>query len=75
MKFFVHLKSLKQLEKVVMVDVDRETLVNFKDRTNPLLCDHLNRREKPFRVEVYEGSVSQKHRSLLNCDAVIAVEL
>ena len=75
MKFFVHLKSLKHIEKIVQVDIDEEMLKKFLMRTEPLLADHLNRRETPLTVEVYKGSMAIPNGCLVDTDAVIGIEV
>ena len=75
MKFFVHLKSLKHIEKIVQVDIDGDLLKRFLVRTEPLLADHLNRRETPLAVEVYKGSMSLPDKCLLGSDAIVGIEV
>lgn len=76
MKFFPHMKNgLKHVQKIAMVDIDEDILKRFKERASPLLCDYMNKREVPLRVEVFKGSVSKPNPHLLEFDAVIGIEL
>ncbi|KAI4501994.1 hypothetical protein M0802_002676 [Mischocyttarus mexicanus] len=73
--FFVHLKSITELEEILCVDIDRSVLEANKFKVKPLICDFVHRRSKPFVAHVYEGSVTNNDRKLENTDAVICIEL
>ena len=76
MKFFPHMKNgVKHLQQIAMVDIDDTILKRFKERASPMLCDYLNKREVPLRVDIFKGSVSKPNPHLVGFDAVIGIEL
>ncbi|XP_014608125.1 PREDICTED: uncharacterized protein LOC106788923 [Polistes canadensis] len=75
LNFFVHLKSIPELEEILCVDVDRSVLEANKGKVKPLFSDHIHCRSKPLVVHVYEGSVTHNDKKLEKTDAVICIEL
>lgn len=76
MKFFVFLKNgLRGVTKVDLVDIDGELIERSKNRTEPLTCEYLKKREQPLTVNVWQGNVALPNENFKNCDAVIAIEL
>lgn len=76
LKFFIFLKNgLKHATKVDLVDIDGELVERFKSRIEPLICEHLNKRERPFLVNVWKGNVALPNPNFRDVDAVVAIEL
>jgi hypothetical protein len=76
MKFFVFLKNgLRNASRVDLVDIDGELIERFKSRIEPLICEHLNKRDRPFTANVWKGSVALPNPNFKDVDAVVAIEL
>lgn len=75
LNFFVHLKNTLQIEEILCVDIDRNTLENYKQRVEPINADYLHPKTVPLKVQIYEGSVTQNDTILKDVDAVICIEL
>lgn len=75
MGIVLHLKTIKGVEEILCVDIDREVLERYKTRTQPLLIEYLTPRKTPLTIELYEGSVIHNDRKLEQTDAVICIEL
>lgn len=76
LKFFVYMKNgLKHAKNIDLVDIDGELLNRFKSRVDPLIVDHLKRREEKLTARVWKGSVAVPNANFKNADAVVAIEL
>ncbi|XP_015181006.1 PREDICTED: uncharacterized protein LOC107068784 [Polistes dominula] len=75
LSFFVHLKSIPEIEEILCIDVDRSVLEENKHKVKPLFCDFIHYRSNPLVVYVYEGSVTNNDTKLEKTDAVICIEL
>ncbi|XP_008200824.1 uncharacterized protein Hen1 isoform X2 [Tribolium castaneum] len=73
--FFVFLKNRLSLSELLLIDIDDLLLNDYLYRVYPLNADHLVGRPKPLTVNVYAGSIAEPDPSLLNTDAVIALEI
>ncbi|XP_044258252.1 uncharacterized protein LOC123007190 isoform X2 [Tribolium madens] len=73
--FFVFLKNRISLSELVLIDIDDLLLSDYIYRVYPLNADHLVGRPKPFTVHIYAGSIADSDPSLLNTDAVVALEI
>ena len=74
-----HFKSLKKVEKVIYVDVDKDLLTRKLFAINPLPYDQLSPRETPLTFEVYAGCVTQADARIKNADpplfAIVGIEI
>lgn len=76
MKSFVIMKNcLPNVQRIDLVDIDEELLGMHCRRVDPLIAEHLTRRETELTVNVWKGSVSVANPNLKDVDAVIAIEL
>lgn len=76
LKFFVYLKhGLPDATRLDFVDIDGELVNRFQSRVDPLLCDHLKKRETELEVNVWNGNVAIPNPNFRDVDAVIAIEL
>lgn len=76
LKLFVYIKNgLKNVTKVEMVDIDGELLERFKSKINPLISEHLKKRESPLTVNLWQGNIADPNENFRNADAVICIEL
>ena len=76
LKFFVFMKNgLREIQRIDMVDIDKELLERCKNRVEPLISDHLKKRETPLTVNLWHGSVAVENESFKDVDAVVAIEL
>lgn len=76
LKFFTYLKhGLPHATKLDFVDIDEELINHSKPRVDPLLCDHIKKRETELEVNVWKGNVAIPNPSFNDVDAVVAIEL
>lgn len=76
LKLFVYLKNgLKHINRIDFVDIDKELVERFKSKVDPLISDHVKKRERPLTVNVWKGNVAIPNPNLKDIDAVIAIEL
>ncbi|XP_062550163.1 uncharacterized protein LOC134214901 [Armigeres subalbatus] len=75
MKFFTLLKTLPDVEQILQVDIDEELLNKWQHSVRPLFVDFIQRRAKPFSVEVWRGSISSPHECLKDTDVVVGIEI
>ncbi|XP_055379747.1 small RNA 2'-O-methyltransferase [Condylostylus longicornis] len=75
LKFIHMLKQIPEIEHIIGVDIDKTILELNSSRINPLLCDYIKRRETPFKIELYEGSIDSPNDILKNADVIFAIEL
>lgn len=76
LKFFTYLKhGLPHATKIDFVDIDEELINRFKPRVDPLMCDHIKKRETELLVNVWKGNVAVPNPSFTDVDAVVAIEL
>lgn len=76
LKFFTYLKhGLPHATKIDFVDIDEELINRFKPRVDPLMCDHIKKRETELLVNVWKGNVAVPNPSFTDIDAVVAIEL
>ncbi|XP_008212479.1 uncharacterized protein LOC100121690 isoform X2 [Nasonia vitripennis] len=73
--FAIYLKRMIGVEEALFVDIDKNTLDTYKEKTRPLHTDYLHKRSTPLVFRVMEGSVTQHDKSLEGCDAVVCIEL
>ncbi|GAB0099169.1 Small RNA 2'-O-methyltransferase [Sergentomyia squamirostris] len=60
---------------MTLVDIDAEQLKQCRNRVQPIINDYIVKREQPFRVEVFTGSVDYFSSRLQALDAFVAIEL
>ena len=65
----------KKFEKVIGVDIDKELLQRKQILCRPLTYDFIDKRELPFHIAVYHGSVTDYDSRLEGCDAISMIEL
>lgn len=76
MKFFVYIKNgLSQATSIHQVDIDEELLTKCKTRINPMIIEHLHRRETQLTARIWAGSVAVTNPNFIDVDAVVAIEL
>ncbi|KAK3093573.1 hypothetical protein FSP39_017580 [Pinctada imbricata] len=66
--------DVPSLEKIQLVDLDRQTLEANKWRIKPWTFDYLQKRERPLEVEILYGSATRPDSRLRGCDVVTMVE-
>ena len=71
-RFLVQIPSI---EKVVLVDLDKDVLEANKFVIRPLTTYYLNRKDVATDVQIFHGSVTQLDRNIVGIDAVSMVEL
>lgn len=75
-KFFVYMKNgLPRAESIDLVDIDGDLLERFKSRIEPLITEHVKRRETKLTARIWKGSVSVSNPNFEDVDAVVAIEL
>ncbi|KAG5677186.1 hypothetical protein PVAND_006967 [Polypedilum vanderplanki] len=77
MKFFVFMKNglNDRNASINLVDIDENVLLNNMDIIQPLLSDHIKRREYKLEVNVWKGNLAKPNPNFINIDCVIALEL
>ncbi|XP_065082183.1 uncharacterized protein Hen1 [Ochlerotatus camptorhynchus] len=75
MKFFTLLKTLPDVEEILLVDIDEELLCKWQHSVRPLFVDFIQRRPNKFTVEVWRGSISGAHECLKGTDVVVGIEI
>lgn len=75
LKFFKYLKSTDGIEEIFEVDIDKDLLNVYKNSIGPYPTDFLRKRLDPLTVQVFAGSISERDERLLDCDAVVCIEL
>ncbi|XP_060526237.1 uncharacterized protein LOC132701933 isoform X2 [Cylas formicarius] len=71
---FIFLRSLS-IEEMFLIDIDEVLLEEKVFRIEPMISDHLIRRNRPLEVSVFAGSVSDPDYRLRNTTVVTAIEL
>jgi hypothetical protein len=78
-KLFKYLKNVPIVEKVIMMDIDKELLQSHKHSLRPLPVEYLKKRETPLSLEVYAGCVTKVDSRVLNAEpniyAILAIEI
>lgn len=69
------LKKLFGVHEILAVDKDRDLLDGNRKKVCPTPTDFLQCRPTPLTIKVLCGSVANTHETLINTDAVIAIEL
>lgn len=75
MKLFEYIKNIFELETILLVDIDEETLRDNLFRIQPQTTDYLDKRRRPLEVMVFSGSISDPDCNLNNSDLVIGIEM
>lgn len=57
------------------VDIDAELLKKNQQIAVPLISDYLQKRDKPLRIEILQGSITDAVEQLQDVDVVIALEM
>ncbi|EDW31320.1 GL11079 [Drosophila persimilis] len=74
-RFFPLLRRIETIENIVLVDIDEALLRKNMNRIDPLLSDHIKKRQSLLQVQVLQGNVADSSDELRDTDAVIALEL
>ncbi|KRT82175.1 hypothetical protein AMK59_4750 [Oryctes borbonicus] len=75
LNFFKYMKHLHNINEILCVDIDEDTLNENVFKVHPLTVDYLKRRPNQLKVKVLAGDVSQPDVRLRGTDAVVAIEL
>lgn len=75
LKVLISQETLSQLEEVVGVDINRALLEENKFRIQPLTSDYLRPRSHPFKVSLYQGSISEADERFVDFDLIACIEL
>ncbi|KAM7344280.1 hen1 methyltransferase isoform 3-T3 [Cochliomyia hominivorax] len=75
MRLLPLLRRIPHVEHILEVDIDGELLIQHQQKAIPLISDYLQKRERPLRVEVLQGSITDPVEQLYDVDAVIALEI
>ena len=55
-KLLTHIKiHCKNVEEIIGVDIDKETLLENRFRTKPLMSEYLKKRDTPLKMAIYQG--------------------
>ena len=74
-KFLRTLKTLPRAREIVGVDIDEPLIDYYGQCLEPLIADHLCRRQTPLKFITMRGSVAEFDHRLFDVDAVTAIEL
>lgn len=72
---FRYIKNLYRLETMYFIDIDEDTLIEYSNRIDPHIKDHLSHRPTPLEVTIMKGSVADPDYRLKHVDVVTAIEL
>ncbi|KAL0107385.1 hypothetical protein PUN28_015738 [Cardiocondyla obscurior] len=75
LNFLPYLKSIKEVQQILCVDVNRQVLEMNEQKAAPLITEMLSTRQRLLVVDVYEGSVTDNDVVLESTNAVICIEL
>jgi len=68
-------RNVDTLQRIVGVDIDRQSLVDHASRLFPSASDYLFRRSRPLTVELYNGSLADYDERLQSVEAVTLIEV
>jgi hypothetical protein len=68
-------REVPTLQRIQLVDLDRETLDFHKHCIKPYASDYIFKRNHPLSIEIFEGSAVDLDQRVTGCDAVSMVEL
>ena len=55
-KLLTHIKiHCQNVEEIIGVDIDKETLLANRFRTKPLMSEYLKKRKTPLKMAIYQG--------------------
>ncbi|XP_043942002.1 small RNA 2'-O-methyltransferase [Protopterus annectens] len=69
------LKFFRCIELLVGLDIDANVMQEKMYRLSPLPGDYVQPRERPLKVALYQGSVTEKDPCLLGFDLVTCIEI
>uniref|UniRef100_A0A6M2DLH6 Small RNA 2'-O-methyltransferase n=1 Tax=Xenopsylla cheopis TaxID=163159 RepID=A0A6M2DLH6_XENCH len=75
LRFFEILKDVDRFEVVICIDSDKNKLEINGNKTNPFFRQCMEYKDKPFRAKVYHGSIAQVDPCIVDCDAMVCIEL
>ncbi|XP_062594840.1 small RNA 2'-O-methyltransferase-like [Saccostrea cucullata] len=67
-------REVPSVQKIQLVDIDREALDFNKNRIKPRPSDYIFKRANPLSIEIYEGSATSLDNRTIGCDAVSMIE-
>lgn len=74
-KFLLLLRNLECLEEINGIDINRQLLEQHAYLARPLTTSYIQKRERPLRVRLFGGSVTDVDSRLLGVDCVTMIEL
>lgn len=74
-KFLLLLRNLECLEEINGIDINRQMLEQHSYLARPLPTTYIQKRERPLRVRLFGGSVTDVDSRLLGADCVTMIEL
>ena len=74
-KFLLMLKNVDHLEDIIGVDINGKLLEDHAYTAKPLPAHYIQKREKPLRIRLFEGSVTEYDARLTNVECISMIEL
>jgi len=68
-------RNVDSLQRIVGVDIDRQSLIDSANCLFPSASDYLFRRSRPLTVELYNGSLADYDERLQSVEAVTLIEV
>lgn len=69
------LKFFRYIELLIGLDIDADVMQEKMYRLSPLPGDYLQPRDRPLKVALYQGSVTEKDPCMLEFDLVTCIEV
>ncbi|KAM8930645.1 small RNA 2'-O-methyltransferase [Pelodytes ibericus] len=63
------------IEELIGVDINEDIITRNRHKLKSLLCFNISPRERPLRVTLYHGSVTEKDPIMLECDLITCIEV
>ena len=70
-----HLPDNKTVTHIGLLDLDLDTLLQYKLSIQPPLYRYINRRSCPLKVQLFHGDATKLDKRICGYDAVTMVEL
>ncbi|XP_014666523.1 PREDICTED: small RNA 2'-O-methyltransferase-like [Priapulus caudatus] len=74
-KMLKYMKKIKDIRKLIGVDIDRNILKQYSFRIEPSLWEHVHVRSSPLTTQLFCGSIAEFDKRLADVDAVTMVEV
>ncbi len=68
-------RKVPSLEEVIGVDLDQYAVTCGTSLIKPLITDYLDRRQKPLRMRLFQGDLTQYDSRTVGVEAVTMIEV